>query len=133
MPESYHATSETSTPTVAALAAEMRCTRGYDRRRAIHARLEILSAHLRSLLPFATKTAYAYSPRESARSGGGIHLVVVDPIKIGRIARSPGETLCKGAFWGLVAWDKPMDRADCLKCLAVAERFAKHAESEAAE
>jgi hypothetical protein len=69
-----------------------------------------------------SKTAYAYSPGEGARSGlyspGKYHLQLESEIKTGRIKRVIGDVLCKpkNRFWDLTALDND-HHVNCHGCL----------------
>jgi hypothetical protein len=62
--------------------------------------------YLRELLarlPFAWHVAHAYTAQETATYGGADHIVVDEPVRIGRLVREPGDALSrpKRKFWGL--------------------------------
>lgn len=72
-----------------------------------HAELtERRASYLRDLLaqlPFSWHIAHAYTAQETATYGGADHIVVDEPIRIGRLVREPGDALSrpKRKFWGL--------------------------------
>lgn len=75
-------------------------------------------------LPFRWHVAHAYTAQETATYGGADHIVVDESIRIGRLAREPGDALSrpKRKFWGLhdVADDRlPTSLAD----IKIAERI----------
>lgn len=54
--------------------------------------------YLRDLLarlPFRWHIAHAYTARETATYGGADHIVVDEPIRIGRLVREPGDALSR--------------------------------------
>lgn len=56
------------------------------------------AAYLRDLLarlPFRWRIAHAYTARETANYGGADHIVVNEPIRIGRLVREPGDALSR--------------------------------------
>jgi hypothetical protein len=62
--------------------------------------------YLRDLLarlPFAWHIAHAYTAQETATYGGADHIVVDEPVRIGRLARESGDALSRPQrkFWGL--------------------------------
>jgi len=64
------------------------------------------ATYLRDLLaqlPFRWHVEHAYTPRETAMYGGADHVVVDDPVRIGRLVREPGDALSRprAKFWGL--------------------------------
>jgi len=83
--------------------------------------------YLRELLarlPFRWYVAHAYTAQETATYGGADHIVVDEPIRIGRLAREPGDALSrpKRKFWGLHKVEKdrlPTSVAD----IRIAERI----------
>jgi hypothetical protein len=85
--------------------------------------------YLRDLLtrlPFRWHVEHAYTPRETAMYGGADHVVVDEPIHIGRLKREPGDALSRprAKFWGLsrVADDRlPSSIAD----IKIAERLVE--------
>jgi len=63
-------------------------------------------AYLRDLLaqlPFRWHVEHAYTPNETAGHDGADHIIVDDPIHIGRLRREPGDALSRkrARFWGL--------------------------------
>ena len=52
---------------------------------------------LLSRLPFRWHIAHAYTARETATYGGGDHIVVDEPIRLGRLSREPGDALSRSA------------------------------------
>ena len=84
-------------------------------------------AYLRNLLtrlPFRWHVEHAYTPNETARYGGADHIIVDDPIHIGRLRREPGDALSRrrARFWGLSSVEDdrlPTARAD----IKIAERL----------
>lgn len=66
---------------------------------------------------------YAYTLRQSDRSNGADHLVVLEDLHVGRLHRQVGDALCRPRrkFWGL----EPTKRteADCRRCLQIAQRL----------
>lgn len=69
----------------------------------LNARREQYLRELLARLPFRWHVAHAYTPTETAMYGGADHIVVDEPIRIGRLARGPGDALSrpKHKFWGL--------------------------------
>jgi len=64
--------------------------------------------YLRDLLaklPFRWHIAHAYTAQETATYGGADHIVVDEPIRIGRLSREHGDALSRPQrkFWGLHA------------------------------
>ena len=62
--------------------------------------------YLRDLLarlPFRWHIEHAYTPRETASYGGADHVVVDEPVRVGRLRREPGDALSRprAKFWGL--------------------------------
>jgi hypothetical protein len=62
--------------------------------------------YLRDLLaqlPFRWYIAHAYTAQETGSYGGADHIVVDEPIRIGRLSREPGDALSRPSrkFWGL--------------------------------
>lgn len=88
--------------------------------------LVAVSRRLRTALPYPTTLAYAYNPNEGASSRGGTHLIVMAPVRFGRIVRDTGDALCQPArkFWGLTEADDG-NPADCKRCLEIAERITQ--------
>lgn len=74
--------------------------RQYD---AAVARREEYLRDLLARLPFTWHVAHAYTAQETATYGGADHIVVDEPIRIGRLKREPGDALSrsKRKFWGL--------------------------------
>ena len=62
--------------------------------------------------------AYAFSPRQGARSGGRYHLVLDQPLTTGRLTRQTGDALCKPAdqFWDLEPGNRDA-QPSCPTCL----------------
>jgi len=56
-------------------------------------------------LPFSWHIAHAYTAQETATYGGADHIVVDEPIRIGRLSREHGDALSRPQrkFWGLHA------------------------------
>lgn len=54
-------------------------------------------------LPFRWHIEHAYTPRETALYGGADHVIVDEPVRIGRLRREPGDALSRVRvkFWGL--------------------------------
>lgn len=54
-------------------------------------------------LPFRWHIAHAYTAQETGSYGGADHIVVDEPVRIGRLAREPGDALSRPRrkFWGL--------------------------------
>jgi hypothetical protein len=64
------------------------------------------TAYLRdllALLPFRWHIAHAFTPNETAKYGGSDHIILDEPIHIGRLRREPGDALSRrqARFWGL--------------------------------
>lgn len=61
---------------------------------------------------------YAYNPRQGARTRGGYHLILDQPLTAGRLTRETGDALCKPAdqFWGLEPGN-PHAQPSCPTCL----------------
>lgn len=64
------------------------------------------TSYLRDLLaqlPFRWHIEHAYTPRETATYGGADHIVVDEPVRVGRLRRETGDTLARprAKFWGL--------------------------------
>jgi hypothetical protein len=60
--------------------------------------VERRASYLRDLLarlPFRWHVAHAYAARETATYGGADHVVVDDPVRIGRLVREPGDALSR--------------------------------------
>lgn len=51
--------------------------------------------NLLSRLPFRWHVAHAYAARETATYGGADHIVVDEPVQIGRTMRAPGDALSR--------------------------------------
>lgn len=86
--------------------------------------LRELLAHL----PFRWHVEHAYTPRETATYGGADHVVVDEPVRVGRLARQPGDALSRPRqkFWGLSPVEEgrlPSSQAD----IEVAERIVARA------
>jgi hypothetical protein len=89
--------------------------------------VERRAAYLRELLaqlPFRWHIAHAYTARETATYGGADHIVVDEPIRIGRLVRKPGDALSrpKQKFLALYAVEEdrlPTARTD----IKIAERI----------
>jgi len=66
---------------------------------------------------------YAFSRREGARSNGGYHLRLDEPLNAGRLRRSQGDALCdpRRDWWGLER--RPNAEATCPRCLGLAARY----------
>jgi hypothetical protein len=80
---------------------------------------------LRARLPFPTVVKHAYMGwSQTATNDGGDHIVVAEAIASGRLKRKAGDALCKPShkFWGLQPGHA--DKANCLRCLEIAERLA---------
>jgi len=79
---------------------------------------------LLSQLPFRWHVAHAYTAQETATYGGADHIVVDEPIHIGRLSREPGDALSRPArkFLALYAVEEgrlPTSVAD----IKIAERL----------
>jgi hypothetical protein len=79
---------------------------------------------LLSRLPFRWHVAHAYTAQETATYGGADHIVVDEPIRIGRLARAAGDALSRPArkFLALYAVEEgrlPTSVAD----IKIAERI----------
>lgn len=90
------------------------------------------ATYLRDLLgqlPFRWHVEHAYTPRETGSYGGADHVVVDEPVRVGRVTREPGDTLARARkkFWGLskvVEDDRlPSSQAD----IEIAERLVDRA------
>ena len=89
------------------------------------------TAYLQDLLtqlPFRWHIEHAYTPNETARYGGADHIIVDEPVNLGRLHREPGDALSRqrAKFWGLSAVDDdrlPTSQAD----IRVAEKLAQSA------
>ena len=87
--------------------------------------------YLRDLLarlPFSWHVAHAYTAQETATYGGADHVVVDEPIRIGRLSREPGDALSRPArkFLALYAVEEgrlPTSLAD----IKIAERIVASA------
>lgn len=83
---------------------EKACRRAWRFDQALYAGLKVnREQYLRDLLaslPFRWHVEYAY---ETAMYGGANHIVVDEPIHIGRLSRAPGDALSRPRirFWGL--------------------------------
>jgi hypothetical protein len=64
----------------------------------------------------------AHHPGDAGRAAGADHYTVTRPLDVGRLHRRPGDALCRPAakFWGL--YDAPERKANCVRCIAIAER-----------
>jgi hypothetical protein len=71
----------------------------------LRARSETYLRELLAKLPFRWHIAHAYTPNESASYGGADHIIVDEPIHIGRLKREPGDALSRpyAKFWGLTS------------------------------
>lgn len=70
--------------------------------------------------------AHAYTPNEQACYGGGYHLQITVPIRLGRLERGAGDALCrppKRRHWGLMSSGHDV-QISCKACLAIAARLA---------
>jgi hypothetical protein len=82
-------------------------SREHEERTRHHEELtERRATYLRDLLarlPFRWHVAHAYAPRETATYGGADHVVVDEPVRVGRLRREPGDALSRprAKFWGL--------------------------------
>jgi hypothetical protein len=103
-------------------------SREHEERARDHEELKERSeAYLRDLLtrlPFRWHVEHAYTPNETAGYGGADHIIVDDPIHIGRLRREPGDALSRrrAQFWGLSGGEDdrlPTARAD----IKIAERL----------
>jgi hypothetical protein len=102
---------------------------GYEEIQAARRSYEAHGESIRQRLPFATVPAYAYcGGSQTATNHGGDHIVVEQAVKIGRLKREQGDALCKPGrkFWGLER--RPGERANCLRCLEIAERLTARME-----
>ena len=64
------------------------------------------ATYLRDLLaklPFRWHVEHAYTPRETGSYGGADHIVVDEPVRVGRVTREPDDALSRPLrkFWGL--------------------------------
>ena len=92
--------------------------------------VERRAAYLRQLLtrlPFRSYIAHAYTAQETATYGGADHIVVDEPVRIGRLKRDPGDALSqpRSKFLNLsrVEEDRlPTSLAD----IKIAERIIAH-------
>jgi hypothetical protein len=96
-------------------------TRRHDE---IAARRDVYLRALLGKLPFRWHVEHAYTPRETATYGGADHIIVEDPVQIGRLSREPGDALSRPRrkFWGLAGVEEgrlPTSLAD----IAIAERI----------
>ena len=66
--------------------------REYDE---VVARREGYLRELLAQLPFRSYVAHAYTARETATYGGADHIVVAEPIRIGKLSRQPGDALSR--------------------------------------
>lgn len=69
----------------------------------LNARREQYLRELLARLPFRWRIAHAYTAQETATYGGADHIVVDEPVHIGRLVREPGDALSRPRqkFWGL--------------------------------
>ena len=69
----------------------------------LNARREQSLRELLARLSFRWHIAHAYTAQETATYGGADHIVVDEPIRIGRLVREPGDALSRPRrkFWGL--------------------------------
>ena len=77
-------------------------------------------------LPFRWHIAHAYTPNETAGYGGADHIIVDEPVRIGRMHREPGDALSRPRqkFWGLSGVED--DRLPtALADIKIAERVVK--------
>lgn len=89
--------------------------------------------YLRDLLaglPFRWHVEHAHVPRETAMHGGADHVVVDEEVRIGRLARRPGDALSRPRhkFWGLSPTEEgrlPSAIADIRIAERIAERSAE--------
>jgi hypothetical protein len=74
--------------------------RDYD---ALDSQRETYLRDLLARLPFSWHVEHAYTPRETAMYGGADHVVVDEPVRLGRLRREPGDALSRprAKFWGL--------------------------------
>jgi len=74
--------------------------RKYDE---LNVRREQYLRGLLAQLPFRWRVAHAYTAQETATYGGADHIVVDEPVRIGRLVRERGDTLSRPRrkFWGL--------------------------------
>jgi hypothetical protein len=80
----------------------MRSSWGSEERKELERHHDALAerrvAYLRDLLarlPFRWHIAHAYTAQETANYGGADHIVVDEPIRIGRLVREPGDALSR--------------------------------------
>src|SRR5215470_4584013 len=67
-------------------------TRQYDE---VVERREAYLRQLLARLPFRSHVAHAYTAQETATYGGADHIVVDEPVRIGRLKRDPGDALSR--------------------------------------
>jgi len=69
----------------------------------LSARREQYLRDLLARLPFRWHVAHAYTAQETGSYGGGDHVVVDEPVRVGRLVREPGDALSRPRkkFWGL--------------------------------
>lgn len=83
--------------------------------------------YLRDLLarlPFRWHVAHAYTQRETANYGGGDHIVVDEPIRIGRLVREPGDALSRPRRKFLALYDVEEGRLPtAIADIKIAERL----------
>lgn len=84
--------------------------------------------YLRDLLaqlPFRWHIAHAYTAQETGSYGGADHIVVDEPVHIGRLKREAGDALSRPArkFWGLHAVAEKDRMPTSLADIKIAERL----------
>lgn len=101
---------------------------GYETLQAAVAAFVAHGEAVRLRLQFETGVAYAYcGGAQTGANNGGLHITVKTELRSGRMVRAFGDALCKPArkFWDLSTRDG--ERADCLRCLEIAERLVARA------
>lgn len=70
---------------------------------ALSARRASYLRDLLALLPFRWHIEHAYTPNETALYGGADHIIIDEPLRLGRLQRAPGDALSRPRqrFWGL--------------------------------
>jgi hypothetical protein len=75
----------------------------------------------------------AYNPSDRGSNAGADHIVLEEPVHVGRLVRAKGDPLCKPAkkFWGLTGPDKSRV-VTCHHCIRQALRLGMPIDAQAA-
>lgn len=97
---------------------------GYDERKRRRAELRAAVQSIVAALSFRWRAVAMDNPTQNhtGSTNGRVHIVLDEPIHIGRITRAPRQALCGGDTVNL--WnDAERDDVTCKRCLEIAQRI----------